>query len=67
MAAVGLGGSLTLTDGVLDGDAGIVLGGAAAELLLLRAGADVVVMPSNIDGVTRAGRRISTRRAGRPP
>ena len=56
VAAVGLGGSLTLTDGVLDGDAGIVLGGAAAELLLLRAGDDVVVvLEPEIDGVRHAG------------
>ena len=37
VAALGLGGSLSLADGVLDGDGGIVLGGAAADLLLLRA------------------------------
>ncbi len=55
VAAVGLGGSLTLRDGVLDGDAGIVLGGAAAELLLLRAGDDIVAVQPDIDGVTLAG------------
>ncbi len=44
MAALGLGGSLTLSDGVLDGDGGVVLGGAAADVLLVRAGDDVVVL-----------------------
>ena len=42
--ALGLGGSLTLSDGLLDGPAGIVLGGASADLLLLRLGEDVVVV-----------------------
>ncbi len=37
-AALGLGGSLALDDGRLDGDGGIVLGAKAADLLLLRAG-----------------------------
>ena len=44
--ALGLGGSLTLAGGVLDGDGGIVLGGAAADLLVLRAGDDLVAVPA---------------------
>ena len=65
-AALGLGGSLTLTDGVLDGDGGIVLGGAGADLLLLRAGDDLVVAPARCRGPhAAAGRRTSTRRAAR--
>ncbi|MGA2474394.1 MAG: acyl-CoA dehydrogenase family protein, partial [Acidimicrobiales bacterium] len=55
VAAVGLGGSLTLTSGLLDGDGGIVLGGAGADLLLLRAGDDVVVVQRRADGVTLGG------------
>ena len=55
VAAVGLGGSLTLTDGMLDGDGGIVLGGAAADLLLLRAGDDMVAVQRGADGVTLGG------------
>jgi alkylation response protein AidB-like acyl-CoA dehydrogenase len=50
--ALGLGGSLTLRDGVLDGDAGTVLGGAAADLVLLRAGDDIVAVRPGADGVT---------------
>ena len=50
--ALGLGGSLTLSDGLLDGPAGIVLGGASADLLLLRLGEDVVVVRPDSDGVT---------------
>ncbi len=54
-AALGLGGTLTLRDGVLDGDGGIVLGGVGADLLLLRAGEDVVALPCGADGVTVTG------------
>jgi alkylation response protein AidB-like acyl-CoA dehydrogenase len=49
--AVGLGGSLILSDGVLDGDAGIVLGGASADILVLGLGDDVVVVRSESEGV----------------
>ena len=55
VAAVGLGGSLTLTDGMLDGDGGIVLGGAGADLFLLRAGDDMVAVQRGADGVTLGG------------
>ena len=50
--AVGLRGSLTLVDGVLDGNAGIVLGGASADLLLLGLCEDMVVVRPETDGVT---------------
>ncbi len=49
--AVGLGGSLTVSNGVLDGDAGIVLGGASADLLLLPAGDDVFLVRPESEGV----------------
>ncbi len=55
VAALGLGGSLTLNDGVLDGDGGIVLGGAGADLVLLRAGEDLVALPRGADGLTLRG------------
>ena len=52
-AALGLGGSLTLAaDGTLDGDGGLVLGGGLADLLVLRAGDDMVVVDRAADGVT---------------
>jgi alkylation response protein AidB-like acyl-CoA dehydrogenase len=54
-AALGLGGSLSRSEGVLDGKGGIVLGGAAAALLLLRVGDDVVVVDATAPGLTVAG------------
>ncbi len=54
-AAVGLGGSLALEGGRLDGDGGIVLGGRAADVLLLRAGDDLVLVSSTADGLTLGG------------
>ena len=53
--AVGLGGSLRLDDGILDGDGGIVLGGRSADVLLLRAGDDVVVVRPGREGLARGG------------
>ncbi|HSZ38128.1 MAG TPA: acyl-CoA dehydrogenase [Acidimicrobiales bacterium] len=53
--ALGLGGSLTLDAQRLDGDGGIVLGGKSAELLLLRAGEDVVILRPDTAGITLAG------------
>ena len=55
LAAVGLGGALTLRDGIVDGDGGVVLGGAAAEVLLLRAGDDVVVVRRDAEGLAVGG------------
>ena len=65
--ALGVGGSLTLREGRLDGDGGIVLGAGLADLLLLVAGEDIVVVdrtakgltvnvPSNLDPTRRSGR-----------
>ena len=53
--ALGLGGSLRLHDGVLDGDGGVVLGGRSADVLLLRAGDDVVVVRPGEEGLERGG------------
>ncbi len=54
-AALGLGGTLSQEGGVLDGNASVVLGGVAADLLLLRAGDDVVVVEPNQSGLTVTG------------
>jgi alkylation response protein AidB-like acyl-CoA dehydrogenase len=51
-AAVGLGWSLSLDARTLDGDGGIVLGGKSADLLLLRAGDDMVIVRRDTDGLT---------------
>lgn len=51
VGAVALGGSVTVTDGQATGDAGVVLGGAAAQLLLVPVGDDVAVVEAG-DGVT---------------
>jgi len=52
-AALGLGTpDLKLTNGTLQGSAGTVLGGASADLILLRAGDDVVILPADAAGLT---------------
>ena len=55
--ALGLAGTLTLTGGVLDGDGGVVLGAKAADLLLLRAGDDMVLVRPGAEGLTLDGTR----------
>ncbi|NDU74127.1 acyl-CoA dehydrogenase [Actinomadura sp. DSM 109109] len=50
-AAVGLDGALTVTGGTATGDAGVVLGGGLAELLVLAAGDDMVVVRADAPGV----------------
>ncbi len=65
-AALGLAGSgLTLSAGTLDGDAGVVLGGQAADLILLRVGADVLVLERDAKGLslTEATNLDPTRRS----
>ena len=49
-AALGLGGDLTLSGGTLDGSAGPVLGAGGADLLLLRAGDDIVIVDTAAAG-----------------
>ncbi|ORV97900.1 acyl-CoA dehydrogenase [Mycobacterium kyorinense] len=51
-AGVGLGGDVRVDGGVADGDAGIVLGAGLAELLLIAAGDDVLLLDRGRDGVT---------------
>jgi alkylation response protein AidB-like acyl-CoA dehydrogenase len=65
-AALGLGTpDLTLSAGTLEGEAGVVLGGLAAELILLRVGADVVVLEREAKGLslTEATNLDPTRRS----
>ena len=66
-AGIGLDGQVQLEAGIADGDAGIVLGAGLAELLLIAAGDDVLVLdrgragvsvevPDNLDPTRRSGR-----------
>ncbi len=66
-AGVGLVGSVRVSDGVADGEAGVVLGAGLADLLLIAAGDDVLVLdrgragisvevPDNLDPTRRSGR-----------
>ncbi|MGD1237112.1 acyl-CoA dehydrogenase [Mycobacterium seoulense] len=66
-AGIGLDGQVRLKDGIADGDAGIVLGAGLAELLLVAAGDDVLLLergragvsvevPNNFDPTRRSGR-----------
>ena len=66
-AGIGLGGNVSLSNGVADGDAGIVLGAGLGDLLLIAAGDDVLVVergrsgvsvevPENLDPTRRSGR-----------
>jgi alkylation response protein AidB-like acyl-CoA dehydrogenase len=62
--AVGLAGALTCTDGRVSGDAGPVLGAGVADLLLLRAGDDLVVVDRAVATVTTDPGLDPTRRVG---
>ncbi len=66
-AGVGLGGDAAVDGGVASGDAGIVFGAGLADLLLITAGSDVLVLerdrdgvsvdiPANLDAARRSGR-----------
>lgn len=66
-AGIGLDGNVRVENGVVSGDAGIVLGAGLAELLLVAAGDDVLVLdrgrsgvsvevPDNFDPTRRSGR-----------
>jgi alkylation response protein AidB-like acyl-CoA dehydrogenase len=52
IGALGLGGDLVVTDERATGSAGLVLGGGQADLLVLRAGDDLVVVATDAAGVT---------------
>ncbi len=51
-AGIGLDSQVHVADGVADGEAGIVLGAGLAELLLIAAGDDVLVVDRGRDGVS---------------
>ncbi len=66
-AGVGLDARVRVADGVADGEAGVVLGAGLAELLLIAAGDDVLLLerdragvsvdvPENLDPARRSGR-----------
>jgi alkylation response protein AidB-like acyl-CoA dehydrogenase len=65
-AALGLGGNLELSRGVLEGDGGVVLGAGLADSFLLQVGDDMVmvdgdtaglsvILPGNLDASRRSG------------
>jgi 3-oxochol-4-en-24-oyl-CoA dehydrogenase len=70
-AGIGLGGEVRVADGpenrIADGEAGIVLGAGLAELLLIAAGDDVLLLERGRDGVSVdvPGNLDPTRRSGR--
>ncbi len=66
-AAVGFDGDLTVDGGRASGDAGVVLGAASADLLLLAVGDDVILVPRDADGVgiEAPGSLDRTRRSAR--
>lgn len=66
-AGIGLDGQVRVTNGIADGDAGIVLGAGLAELLVIAAGDDLLLLergragvsvevPNNFDPTRRSGR-----------
>ena len=65
--AVGFGASLAVSGGSVSGEAGVVLGAGLADLLLLAAGDDVVLVERNAAGVEVEvpGSLDRTRRSGR--
>ena len=50
--AVGFDGSVTVAEGRASGDAGVVLGAGLADVLLIAAGEDMIVVDRRADGVT---------------
>ncbi len=50
--AVGFGGAVTVSEGRASGDAGVVLGAGLADLMLIAAGEDMLLVERNADGVT---------------
>jgi alkylation response protein AidB-like acyl-CoA dehydrogenase len=66
-AGIGLNSGVQITDGVASGEAGIVLGAGLAELLLIAAGDDVLLLERGRSGVSVEvpGNLDPTRRSGR--
>lgn len=67
VAGVGLGGNLSFADGKASGDAAVVLGAGLADLLVLAAGQDVLIVDRNRAGVSvEMGTNVDqARRSGR--
>ena len=65
--AIGFAGDLRLSDGAVSGEAGIVLGAGLADVFLLAAGDDLVLVERNAPGVAVLvpGNLDRTRRSGR--
>jgi len=66
-AAIGLDSQVRVSDGLADGDAGIVLGAGLGELLVIAAGDDVLLLERDRDGVSVEvpNNLDPTRRSGR--
>jgi alkylation response protein AidB-like acyl-CoA dehydrogenase len=66
-AAIGLNNGVKVADGVANGEAGIVLGAGLAELLVIAAGDDVLLLERGRSGVSVdvPGNLDPTRRSGR--
>ncbi|AKK26911.1 acyl-CoA dehydrogenase [Mycobacterium sp. EPa45] len=66
-AAIGFGGDVTVSGETASGDAGVVLGAGLAEVLVLAAGDDVVLVERSGDGVSvdLPGSLDRARRSGR--
>ncbi len=69
IGAVALGGSVTVSDGVASGDAGVVLGAGLASLILVPVGDDVAVVEVTGRSATasRSTRRPASTRPGPAP
>ena len=67
VGAVGLGGDLAMSGGTVSGDAGVVLSGGLAQLLMLRVGDDVLLVDRDAEGVSLEvpGNLDRTRRSAR--
>jgi alkylation response protein AidB-like acyl-CoA dehydrogenase len=70
-AGIGLAGSVQVRDGIADGSAGVVLGAGLADLLVIAAGDDVLLidrnragvaveLPNSLDLTRRSGRVVLT-------
>ncbi|MEY2426893.1 MAG: hypothetical protein QOI61_2465 [Actinomycetota bacterium] len=51
-AGIGIGGDVKVKDGKASGDAGVVLGAALADILVLKSGKSIVIVDAKGEGVT---------------
>ena len=52
VAGIGIGGNVTVKNGKASGDAGVVLGGGLADIIVIASGEDVLVVDSKAAGVS---------------